>query len=260
MIGFRRKRNFRNAKLQRHEITKFLIMAKKIILSAIICLLCTTAFAQRRHDHLVPTCGVFDLPGWRFEYHSRVREVLFDGLSDRPIIRFLTMPSFHPERVVEIVEEQHSFPRFPHGVQGRFFIVYHISDRLIWHNREDVKVNKFRTEIDIESVNLIWSLFGVATSQVRFRETIICEELGGFIVIVGFDGTSYYFIYTCPSFGIRSGTVWSPPVGSKMRRLVDIGNRLIDLAKSEQEKVKFDIEFQKEIQQLIDDLKSNSTN
>ena len=224
-------------------------MAKKIILSAIICLLCTTAFAQRNDDHLVPTCGVFDMWDWRLEYRSRVRETLFNGLSNRPIIRFLTLPSFDTERVVEINREQDSL-----------FIVYHVSEQQIWSNNHwrNVKVKRFRTEIDIESVNLIRSLFGIATSQVRFPETII-DESGMMSITVGFDGTTYYFIFDCPS-GRRSGTVWSPPEGSKMRRLVDIGYRLIDLAKSEQEKVRFDTEFQKEIQQLIDELRSNSTN
>ena len=233
-------------------------MAKKIILSAIICLLCTTAFAQRNHDHLVPTRGVFDMWDWRFEYDSRVREVLFDGLSNRPIVRFLTLPSFHPERVVEIIGEPDNFFI---GGDRRFFIVYHISEQQIWMNQDlaNVKVQRYRTEIDIESVKLIRSLFGVATSQVRFPETIICEESGMMIISIGLDGTDYYFIYDCQS-GRRSGTVWSPPERSKMRRLVDIGNRLIDLAKSEQEKVRFDDEFQKEIQQLIDDLTLSSTN
>ena len=219
-------------------------MAKKIILSAIICLLCTTIFAQSNGAHLVPTCGVFDMWDWRLEYRSKVREILFNGLSDRPIIRFIALPSFNAERVVEINREQ-----------DRLFIVYHVSERRIWRNqnRENIRVKRFRTEIDTESVNLIRSLFGIATSQVRFRETII-DESGRMRITAGFDGTSYYFIFDCPS-GRRSGTIWSPPRGSKMRRLVDIGNRLIDLAKSEQEKVSFDIEFQKEIQQLIDDLK-----
>ena len=227
-------------------------MAKKIILSAIICLLCTTAFAQKNGDHLVPTLGVLDAWDFQIEYHLRVREILFNGLSDSPIIRFLILGSdVETPRVVEI------------NSGWGFYIVSHVSQWSLWSNSPNVdwsrvRVDRYRSEIDRESFWLIKSLFEVAISQTRFPY----ENTDGL------GGTNYYFFihdlgcfYTSRlSNGRRSGTIWSPHQESKMGRLVNISRQLMILARSGQRIVRFDDAFQKEIQQLIDELKSNSTN
>ena len=67
------------------------------------------------------------------------------------------------------------------------------------------------------------------------------------------DGENYYF--TVNEFGIKSGTVWSPSKGTKMEKLADIGNKLIELAKLERGIVEFDKKLQEEIEELIHKLK-----
>ena len=61
----------------------------------------------------------------------------------------------------------------------------------------------------------------------------------------------------CPTNGgylTKSGVVHSPDERTKMGKLVAIGDKLIELAKSNKEMVKFDEQLQKEINDLIDEL------
>ena len=200
--------------------------------------------AQNRGDNLEPVRGIFNIYDYQFEYYSRVRKVLFSGLLDRPEIRFQVMPSFTPENVLDIEFDRDN---------NKYYIIYHICEQTIWYNEkwEKVKVSKFKTEIDKESVKLIKSLFSKAIAQVRFPPTV--EE--GEMITVGTDGTTYYFTVNEYGYGIKSGYVWSPRNGTKMNKLVAVGNKLIELAKSNKEIVKFDDKLQKEIEELIDELK-----
>ena len=53
-------------------------------------------------DHLKPVGGIYDIYDFEFEYYSKVRKVLFNGLTDSPEIRFQVIPSFIPESVLDI--------------------------------------------------------------------------------------------------------------------------------------------------------------
>ena len=212
----------------------------------ILILLCNIGIikAQNKGDHLEPICGIFNIYDYRFEYYSKVRKVLFSGLSDSPEIRFQIMPSFTPENVLDIEFDRDN---------DKYYIIYHICEQEIWGNKkwEKVKVRRFKTEIDKESVKLIKSLFSKAIAQVRYPPAV---EEGGMIT-VGFDGADYYFTVTEYGYGIKSGFVWSPSNETKMGKLVAIGYKLIELAKSNKEAVKFDDKLRKEIEELIEKLK-----
>jgi len=188
---------------------------------------------QNRNDHLEPVDGIFSINNYQFEYYSKVRKILFDGLTERPEIRFQVMASFTPEAVLDV-----EFARR----NKKYYMIYHICEEMIWNNEqwENTKVEKFKTEIDKESVDFIKSLFDTAIMQVKFPE----KEM------IGFDGTRYYF-----SVNKKAGTVWSPSAGTKMNKLVNMGYKLIELTKSEKEIVKIDEELQKEMEELIDELK-----
>lgn len=178
-----------------------------------------------------------------FRYYSKVRKILLNGLSDKPEIRFQVMPSFTPENVLDI-----EFDR----AKDVYYMVYHIAEQKIWHNKqsENIKVERFRIVIDKESVRLIKSLFSNAIVQVRFTPLVV----EGGKVVIGTDGVDYYFTVNEHEGGIKSGKVWSPERGTKMDRLVAIGNKLIELAKSDARVVKFDNVLQKEINELISEL------
>lgn len=212
---------------------------------ALAVLLCSFGIvnAQNKEDHLEPVGGIFDMYDFQFEYYSKVRKILFDGLTDRPEIRFQVMPSFTPEDVLDI--------EFDRG-KDVYYMVYHIAEQMIWHNKqsENIEIERFRIVIDKESVKLIKSLFSNAIAQVRFRPLVV----EGGKVTVGTDGINYYFTVNEHEAGIKSGKVWSPERGTKMDRLVAIGNKLIELAKSDARVVKFDDTLRKEINELITEL------
>jgi len=209
-------------------------MNKVYRFALILMLLCNIGItkAQNNEDHLVPVVGIYDIFDFQFEYYSRVRKVLFDGLTDSPEMRFQIMPSFSPESVLIIDDDS---------------IIYRICKQMIWRNEnwKNVKVIKFKAAIDRKSVELIKSPFETAISQVRFSGEY--EK--------GFDGENYYFSIFELGYGTKSGTVWSPDKGSKMEKLVDVGNKLIELVKSSNEKVEIDNELQNEIETLIKELK-----
>jgi len=202
--------------------------------------------AQKRDDHLKPVRGIFDIYhniyDWQIEYYLRVCKVLFNGLSDSPTIRFHVMPSFTPENVLVIEFDRDN---------DKYNIIYHICQQMIWNNEqwENVKVSRFKTEIDKESVKIIKTLFGKAIAQVSFPPA---AEEGEEVTIMA-DGIKYYF--SIWEYGQKSGVVHSPNEGTKMGKLVAIGNKLIELTVSNKELVKFDDKLQKEIEELIDELK-----
>lgn len=192
--------------------------------------------ASAADNHLEPVRSIFDNYDYQFEYYTKVRKVLFEGLSGTHEIRFQVMPSFTPESVLEIEVDDET---------NKYYLVYHICEEKIWNNEnwDKVKVIKYKTEIEKESVDLVKSLFEVTISQTRYP-----VEFNG-----GSDGETYYF--SVFNFGIKSGRVWSPSKGTKMDKLVNIGNELIKLAKSKVKFVKIDRELREMIENLILELK-----
>ena len=190
--------------------------------------------AQKNENHLEPVGGIYEIYDFQFEYYSKVRKVLFKGLTDSPEIRFQVMPSFTPENVLDIEYD---------AKNKKYYIIYHICEKMIWYNKdwENVKVNKFKSEIDKDFVELIKKLFGKAISKTRFSENDL----------LGFDGVQYYFSFR--NSVTKSGTIWSPKKETNIGKLVEIGLELIELAKSK--KVKMNKELQTKIEKLTTELK-----
>jgi len=225
-------------------------MNKLIPFAITLILICNTGNinAQRVHggDHLDPVLGIFDIADFQVEYYSKVRKVLFSELPDRPEIRFHVMPSFTPEHVLDIEFNRENV---------KYYFIYRICEQMIWNNEkwETVKVNTFRKEVDKESVKLIKSLFSTAINQVKYPPAL--EE--GSAISIMLDGTGYYFTVNEYGYGRQSGMVRSPDNGTKMHKLVSIGEQLIEFTKSDRIIVKFDDKLQKEIEELIDELNSD---
>ena len=70
---------------------------------------------QENDDHLVPVEGMFDIYDYRFDYYSKIRTILFNGLSDSPEIRFLVKPSFTPESMLSIEIDRET---------GKYYVYY----------------------------------------------------------------------------------------------------------------------------------------
>lgn len=206
---------------------------KLVLLLFILPLFCK---AQTENDHLEPIDSFWELFDYQFDYYPKVRKVLYEGLTEKPEVRFLVMPSFTPENVLDIQKEE----------GGKYFLVYHIGEKRIWNNEkwDSVKVKEYKVEIDREPVELVKKLFLKAIFQTKYKEKYDR----------GFDGVDYYFFAW--HYGLKSGQIWIPSETEKpkMSKLVEIGNDLIELAKTGKEKVSFDKALIEKIKRLMVEL------
>jgi hypothetical protein len=211
-------------------------MKKIKIVIVLLLVICGGNQIMAQSDHLEPPSGVFDGTDVQFEYYAKIRKVLFQGLNSRPVIRFLVIPSFTAESVLDI--------EFDRTTQ-KLILVYLVCDKNLWYNKNGEQVNVIRKskEISNESVELIKSLFEVAIQGVQYPAE----------PIIGCDGEKYLF--SINKFGFKSGMTWSPNKDTKMRRLVDIGMELTKLAISDKAIVHFDDKLKANIIQLKNDLK-----
>ena len=205
-------------------------MKRFIFLITLFTLFTSIKTLKAQSDHLEPVTGLFNDYNFQFEYYSAVRNILFKGLSDNPEIRFIVLPSFGSEDVLDIENEN-----------DKYYLIYHQCKESIWYSKDKgkIKVEKIKAEISLTSVELIKKLYKIAISQTSFPE----NNVGGL------DGTNYYF--TISDFGQKTGTIWSPPAKSKMSRLVEISYDLIKQTKAESDLVEFDIALTKRIEDLI---------
>jgi hypothetical protein len=187
-------------------------------------------------DHLEPANSVFTILDNQFEYYSQVRNILFKDLDDNPEFRFLVMPSFSPEHVLNIELNYDT---------KKYFISYHIGSESIWYseNKEKIKVIKRKKEITQESVELIKELYKIAISQTKFIQKDF----------IGLDGETYYF--SINDHGQKTGITWSPPKGTIMAELVLIGNELIKMTEEKESLVSINPELKTRIENLIKKVK-----
>ncbi len=211
-------------------------MKKISIIILLVFSILTLKLGALQSEHLEPTGSIFDIYNFEFEYHTSVRDILFKGLSDSPEIRLLVLPSSTPENVLSI-EADTKFERF--------FLVYRICDHQIWKNKnaKSVKVKTYKTEIDKESADMVKALFSAAIMKTMFPEDLVTET----------DGTQY--VFTINNNGNKSGCIWSPKNGTKMGKLVSIGNQLIELTINSTELISFKQKLRNEIVKLYNDLK-----
>jgi hypothetical protein len=188
--------------------------------------------AKAQDDNLKPVNGIFSQYDFQFDYYSLVRKLLFRGFSDNPEIRFVVIPSFTPEFVLDIEVDNNK----------KYFLLYHQANPSIWYNQGKKKINidSMKTEIEYKSFALIKKLFLAAINKTKYQPDSLHS--------IGIDGTDYYF--SVNDMGQKDGFIWSPPVGTKMNRLVEIAIHLTQLMKEEPDMIEFDTTFSKEIEDL----------
>ena len=204
----------------------------KIVFLIFLSLISVQLKAQNNSDHLEPVSGIFGDYDFAFEYHSKIRKVLLKELPDSPDLRFITLPSFTPEYVLDLHYDKKN---------SEINLIFRVCESKIWYNKnwEKIKVKEYKKKLDKEQYDLIMPLFQNALMKTRYSE----EET------IGFDGTDYYFIVF--DNGIKAGKVWTPNENSKMGRLVEIGNELIKFTRN---KVKFDKGLIEKIERLNKEL------
>jgi hypothetical protein len=205
----------------------------KIVYILILNLLSFSINAQNSSDHLEPVPGVFGEYDFAFEYYSNIRKVLLKDLSDTPDVRFLTLPSFSPEYVLDLNYDKKT---------EEYYLIFRVCESQIWthENGKNIKVKEYKKKIDKNNYILIVDLFQTVVKETKYSKD----------AMIGIDGTDYYFMVF--DNGIKAGKVWSPNENSKMGRLVEIGN---DLIKFTRDKSKFNNSLKEKIELLYKDLK-----
>lgn len=189
----------------------------RIFISLLLIITSLSTFGQSGEDHLEPAEGYFNMYKYRYDYYPFIYKHLIKDLSDRPIARMLTLPSFEPENVLSIEAYNH---------KGKGYkLIYRVCKESIWYkqDKDSVEVVEYEKEIDSTMAGLIEMIF-----QKVLLETKYFEDSQ-----MGLDGVNYIFSGFNGYFGIRAGEVWSPSKGTKMYELVLIGDYLIELAKSD---------------------------
>lgn len=193
-------------------------------------------------DHLSPSRGFF---GVNRRYNIRLSEVLFNNISDFTILHFRKSPSWGGESVLAIEMDTAHYRKKMRNREFKgnpdYTIVYQRALGSIYHSlREDslkIEIEKFRSHIDEESVNLLRKLWREALKRISKPDKI------------GIDGTGYNF---GGFLGVEEGRTHSPREGTKMAELVSISNELISLTKANKRRIRFDSELTERINKLIE--------
>jgi hypothetical protein len=164
-------------------------------------------------DHLEPDDGYFDLQKYSYEYYSKIRSILFKGLSDSPEIRYFVKPSFDTEYVLQIEYDRDN---------DNYFIVFQRAKESIWYkkDKQNIIVEIKRNRISKGDVELIKDLYINAIKKTQFIERDI----------IGLDGTTY--VFTVFDFGLKTGQTRSPKKDTKMDELIHISEKLIGETKA----------------------------
>ena len=205
-------------------------MKKKLILLLFIFELLN--LSAQINDHLEPVNGMLFDYDFQVEYHSKIRKILLKGLTDSPHLRFLTLPSFKPTYVLDIDKEFEP---------DRYFVTFHRSEKKIWYNKEweKVKVKKYKSELSKKSAEILIELYKEAINQTKHIKTDV----------IGFDGTNYFF--SVFDNGTKTGTVWAPSKNSRMGKLIEISNTVIELVEKGKKVIDFNSELTNRIESLL---------
>ncbi len=176
-----------------------------------------STFGQSGEDHLEPTEGYFSLYRHQYEYYPFIYKYLIKDLAWDPVARILTIPSFSGENVLSI---ERVGPE-----DKKFKVIYKTCKESIWYKKDkgSIEVLSFEKDIDSTTVELLRKIFEKVLADTRYN----CK--GRF----GLDGVTYVFTGFSLGFGVRSGEIWSPANGTKMHDLIELGDLLIELAKTE---------------------------
>jgi len=159
-------------------------------------------------DHLEPERG--DLVTYKFllDYHSRIRSILLDTLSERPIIRMVVLPSFSSEYVISI-----------DMIDNDYLITKIELDSNIWYSKHPEQIKKSITTkiIKPELADSLSSLYVLALSKTRYPDKPILIS----------DGTRYHFAARGP-YGIQTATKHSPRTGTRIAELVHLTEKLMN--------------------------------
>lgn len=182
-------------------------MRRLIFLFTTLLLFSVASYGQ--DDHLEPAKDLTKYQGQLKGYYDGIFNLLLDGLSEKPLARYLVLPSFSAEYILSVEKDS----------SENFKIVVHCCSENFWYSKDksSVKVKKYDKLIDKNFALSIKKLFDKVTGQIKPTDELSLHA----------DGTTYYFSTTSDTEELITGEKWSPIKGSKMDKLVQVCEDLI---------------------------------
>jgi len=180
-------------------------MKSKILLIFVFFLFAFNSFCQ----NLEPNKSIFELYNYQFEYYSKIRTTLLEGLNDTPKIRFLVTPSFKEEYVFQIDDDKNS---------KNLFATLNLAKKSIWSSKKKTRLKslKYKAIISNDDSNLLHLVFSAFIDKIHYEIKTI--------KMAGTDGTNYYLGVW--DNGLKSGKIWSPK-NPNLNILIDVVDDLI---------------------------------
>ena len=214
---------------------------KNIILTIFLIIISLTTFGQNTNesqiddDYLVPLGSPF---GWERDYNKNIQNILFDGISDKQIIQFLSTSGRKSVLVIEWGMKNQK--KSEYTIIFRQCKSWNLYSEGIMDPKK-VTVDEYRKPISKDDAMKIEALYSAALSKVRAG------------VRNGLDGHSYQFATMT-----QAGKAWfgGKLTGkNKIERLTMLSRKLVTLTKSTLRKCKLSDALVLEIENLTNDFK-----
>jgi len=185
-------------------------------------ILVTNAFGQESSidlDHLEPVEGYFSSFDFQNERRLKVREVLFNGLTDQPLIRIVVWPTFSPIYLVSV-----------DVVKSDTLLILR-EHKKVWTSKTEIPgVAERRVHISSRLALELNSIFQQYILRTRYPE---------FDIVIT-DGTTYYFTCFVLGKGLIAGMKHSPPEGSRVYQLTELADLLRAISSGENREINLD--------------------
>lgn len=189
-------------------------------------------------NHLEPVNSYFDLYDYQYKYYEKVKNLLFNGLSDKPKIRMVIFPSFSKESIFQIEEDKNSNEYYN-------ILLKEPVEGSIWGTNEGnpnfkININTYKSKLYKKDFSILYELLYSAIIKTKFKTDNSS----------GLDGTTYYL--SIWDFGIKSTEIWSPR-NPNLKELLFILETIADKARNEEE-ITFSKDFTNSISTLTQKL------
>lgn len=159
-------------------------------------------------DHLLPAPKFEEGINTEKGYYGKVTNLLYSGFSSDSRICYTSLPSFSPEYSFSIEPQK----------DGSHLLKFHSCSENYWYaeDKEKVSVIKKEKTLNTQTAQRVIKLFTEVLSQTQ--EHVPKEDE---VMIIGFDGTTYFFSETKQGEGVQTGKTWSPST-TNMKELVAV--------------------------------------
>ena len=217
---------------------------KKLTPLFLVLLLFGCATPTSRHhldDHLEPDLGILSGSAQNDLYHLKIRVVLRDGFAAGVLLRMVCVPSFEPEWMVFLREDNgnysiHKLVAQKHLWGTELERMYADPKKIPKEIREEIPpdwrevgVDETSAPIKETTARILATLWAAMLEDARYPHLAPYSENRSFFK-VGLDGENYHFSMFVKNHGAAAGCVWSPEPTTKTGRLVEIAHQLASLS------------------------------